>query len=131
MQIGKVPEAATTTTTRSLQASNYATFLSAEANHLRNIAEHSKLSTKALKDSQGDHVISGSLPLIMQKFGTRPDVDSAKMYGAQIHRFNVNVVAESKVEIEKMLTDRAEDLDAWSKMIREAEAATEEDGVDM
>lgn len=71
-------------------------FIQAEMTAMETIQQHIRDSVQGLKDSQGSNILSGgpSMPQIWTKFGEAPDVDSAKLYGAHIHRYNVEAVTQ-------------------------------------
>lgn len=112
LQLGDVPPAVV-----SVGENAFAAFCTAEADKIHSIAELSRRQTKALKDSQGDHLIADNLPSIWTTFGESPDVDSAKLYAQHMHRFNVSAISNHRLEIEEHLDKHEEQLRSFASML--------------
>ena len=116
LQLGDVPPAKI-----SVKKNAFAAFCAAEAGKIRAILNLSRLQTKALKDSQGDHAIADNLPSIWSTFGERPDVDSAKLYAQHIHRFNVTAISKNYGLIEEELEKHVNWCSGIAEMLTENE----------
>lgn len=104
------------------QQSSFHAFVISELGRLRQIRHDHRLKIRALTDGQGDQMVPMSLPLIMQNFATRPDVDSARLYCSQIQRYNANALADLMTETDTALTQRIDELDDLEKKLTQAEA---------
>ena len=76
------------------ESNGFRTFMVAEATRLKEIGDMARLTVEALKDSQGDPVMTApTLPHAWSKFRASPNMDSAKLFATSIHRFNVQALA--------------------------------------
>ena len=107
LQMGPVPVHA------EVKPNGFRSFLAAEAAKLKEFPELVRLTTEALKDSQGSHAASTAptLPQAWSKFGASPDMDSAKLFGTHIHRFNVQALSKTMQPVREALEKHVELLD--------------------
>ncbi len=79
--------------------------IAAQIDVLGVIDEHISIAVQTLYDSQGSNVL-GNAPNLAQawsKYGTAPDVDSAKLLAAQIHRFDVMALSQCMEPIKALI----------------------------
>ena len=107
LQMGPVPVHA------EVEPNGFRSFLAAEAAKLKEFSELVRLTTEALKDSQGSHAASTAptLPQVWSKFGASPDMDSAKLFATHIHRFNVLALSKTMQPVREELEKHVELLD--------------------
>jgi hypothetical protein len=108
-----------------VEPNGFRSFLAAEAVKLKEFSELVRLTTEALKDSQGSHAASTAptLPQVWSKFGASPDMDSAKLFGTHIHRFNVQALSKTMQPVGEALEKHVELLDKL-RMIRSHQPGT-------
>jgi len=87
--------------------------LDGQMKNLKDFIDYIHNSITALKDSQGGGVISSAptLPQIWAKYGTAPDLDSAKLYAIGVHRHNVDAVSKILGNLEVMLDENCKHLE--------------------
>lgn len=83
--------------------------------------------SQALKDSQGSMTESDSLPVLWEKYGDTLDVDSTKLYAANIHHHNVSAL--SGVCLDPVVQKLNEEVEFIGKLVKAAEHE-EKDGED-
>ena len=107
LEMGPVPVHA------EVEPNGFRLFIAAEAAKLKEISELLRLTTEALKDSQGSHAASTAptLPQVWSKFGASADMDSAKLFGTHIHRFNVQALSKTMQPVGEALEKHVELLE--------------------
>lgn len=111
-----------------VESNGFRSFLAAEAAKLKEISELVRLTTEALKDSQGGHAASTAptLPQVWSKFGASPDMDSAKLFGSHIHRFNVQALSKTMQPVREALEKHVELLDKLRRSLPEDQVGSGE-----
>ncbi|KAH0544485.1 hypothetical protein FGG08_001383 [Glutinoglossum americanum] len=95
----------------SIKSDPFTSFIKSEADYLRSLSNYSKRYIEALKDSQGNQTVSLDLPAIWAKFKDTPDVDSARLYAINAHRYDVTQTAIRDQAIGQKLDEHVTSLD--------------------
>ena len=95
----------------SIKSDPFTLFIKSEADYLRSLSNYSKRYTEALKDSQGNQTVGLDLPAIWANFKDTPDVDSARLYAINTHRYDVTQTAIRDQAIGQKLDEHITSLD--------------------
>lgn len=118
----------------SLDHNTFVAICEAMRNDLTAISNEAKDAVESLAEAMDERVVVATLDQLWYKYGRSPDTDSAKLYGANIHRHNVRKVAQVMDVTVKKLDERAAFWQTTAQNARLAEANAQreldEDGND-
>lgn len=97
----------------------------AVANAFEDAAAETELKLTTLKSMQsGDHILGGSFSALWQAYGSSLDSDNAKLFGSEIHRFNVDRISQ----IFEDVPDRMREQGKYFRQLGEEMAVDDEAG---
>ncbi|KAH0544430.1 hypothetical protein FGG08_001457 [Glutinoglossum americanum] len=126
LQIGEILPSS-----KSIKSDAVTAFVKCEADYLRSLTEYGKRFAEALKDSQGNQTVALDLPAIWANFKDKPDVDSARLYAINVHRYSVTQMMAKDQAIGQKLNGHVIFLDRFLESLKlaagEEEVTTDSD----